>query len=141
VVSHTLQERYRSRESKQRLHVPNGTDIRQRRSRPNLARLGLQPYGYVLFLVRLSPEENCGFLIEAFEDTETPLKLVLAGGSSHTDAYAASLRDHASDRIKILDSLSGDALQEVLTHPVLFVLASDLEGLSRALLDATGAGV
>jgi glycosyltransferase involved in cell wall biosynthesis len=82
------------------LHVPNGTDIRQRRSGPNLARLGLHPYGYVLFLVRLSPEENCGLLIEAFEDTETPLKLVLAGGSSHTDAYAASLRDHASDRIR-----------------------------------------
>src|SRR6266700_4761050 len=123
------------------LHVPNGTDIRQRRTGPNLARFGLQPDGYVLFLGRFSPEKNCRLLIEAFENTETPLKLVLAGGSSHTDAYAASLRDHASDRIKILDWLSGDALEEVLTNAGLFVLPSDLEGLSLALLDAMGAGV
>ena len=80
-------------------------------------------------------------LIEAFQQITTPLKLVLAGGSSHTDQYVACLREHQSDRIKILDWLSGDALEEVLTNAALFVLPSDLEGMSMALLDAMGAGI
>ena len=51
------------------------------------------------------------------------------------------MRQHQSERIKILDWISGDALEEVLTNAALFVLPSDLEGLSLALLDAMGAGV
>src|SRR6202035_3115710 len=37
--------------------------------------------------------------------------------------------------------VSGDALDELLTNAMLFVLPSDIEGLSLALLDAMGAGV
>ena len=65
----------------------------------------------------------------------------LAGGSSHSDSYVKRLRAQQSDRIRILDWVSGDALDELLTNAMLFVLPSDLEGLSRALLDAMGAGV
>jgi glycosyltransferase involved in cell wall biosynthesis len=66
---------------------------------------------------------------------------VLAGGSSHTDAYTAELRKQAGNRAVLLDWLSGEALEELLTNAMLFVLPSDLEGLSLALLDAMGAGV
>ncbi len=90
---------------------------------------------------RFSPEKNCHLLIEAFEKTNTPLKLALAGGSSHTDDYVASIRKCENQRIKFLDWLSGDALEEVLTNAALFVLPSGLEGLSLALLEAMGAGV
>lgn len=69
------------------------------------------------------------------------MKLVLAGGSSHTDDYVARLRQHQSEKVKILDWVSGDALEEILTNAALFVLPSDMEGLSLALLDAMGAGV
>jgi len=80
-------------------------------------------------------------LIDALAKTDTPLKLVLAGGSSYTDDYATSVRDRSDKRIKVLDWLSGGALEEVLTNAALFVLPSDLEGSSLALLDAMGAGV
>ena len=43
--------------------------------------------------------------------------------------------------MRFLNWASGDALDELLTHAMLFVLPSDLEGLSLALLDAMGAGV
>src|SRR5258708_29994457 len=69
------------------------------------------------------------------------MKLVLGGGSSYTNDYVARLRKHESDQIKFLDWLTGDALEEVLTNAALFVLPSDLEGMSLALLDAMGAGV
>ncbi len=141
VVSRTLQEHYRAQHAKQTVYTPNGTQIRKRIRGPYLNKIGLVSGQYVLYLGRFSPEKNCDLLIEAFEKTDTPIKLLLAGGSSHTDAYASGLRRHASDRIKFLDWLSGDALEEVLTNAALFVLPSDLEGLSLALLDAMGAGV
>ena len=86
-------------------------------------------------------EKNCDLLIQAYAQLNTPVKLVLAGGSSHSDAYTRQLRAHQSDRIRILDWVSGEALDELLTNAMLFVLPSDLEGLSLALLDAMGAGV
>jgi glycosyltransferase involved in cell wall biosynthesis len=51
------------------------------------------------------------------------------------------LRKHESAKIIFLDWVSGEALDELLTNAMLFVLPSDLEGLSLALLDAMGAGV
>jgi glycosyltransferase involved in cell wall biosynthesis len=102
---------------------------------------GLKPKEYVLYLGRFSPEKNCHLLINAFQTLETPMKLVLAGGSSHTDEYAANLYKHQSDRIKLVDWLSGGALEEILTNAALFVLPSDMEGMSLSLLDAMGAGV
>jgi glycosyltransferase involved in cell wall biosynthesis len=141
VVSRALQEHYRARYAKECTYVPNGTRIRERRTGDYLESIGLEPDGYALFLGRFSPEKNCHFLIEAFERLDTPMKLVLAGGSSHTDDYVARLRGHKSKRIRILDWISGDALEEVLTNAAIFVLPSDLEGLSLALLDAMSAGV
>jgi glycosyltransferase involved in cell wall biosynthesis len=41
----------------------------------------------------------------------------------------------------MLDWLSGDVLEELLTNAMLFVLPSDLEGMSLALLGAMGAKV
>lgn len=107
----------------------------------HLETLGLKSKEYALYLGRFSPEKNCHLLIDAFERLDTPMKLVLAGGSSHTDEYVANLREHQSDRIKFVDWLSGDALDEILTNAALFVLPSDMEGMSLSLLDAMGAGV
>lgn len=141
VVSKTLQERYRSLYSADTVYVPNGTTLRRRTAPAHLFDWGLEPGQYILFLGRFSPEKNCHLLIQAYERIVTPMKLVLAGGSSHTDSYARQLRDHTSESIIFLDWVSGDALNELLTNAALFVLPSDLEGMSLALLDAMAAGV
>jgi glycosyltransferase involved in cell wall biosynthesis len=92
-------------------------------------------------LGRFSPEKGCHLLVEAYERLDTDIKLVMAGASSYCDEYSRELRSHASDRIKMLDWVSGEDLDELLTNAMLFVLPSDLEGLSLALLDAMGAGL
>ncbi len=102
---------------------------------------GLEPGKYVLFLGRFSPEKGCHLLVEAFEQIDTDVKLVMAGAASYCDEYSRELRTHASDRIRMLDWVSGETLDELLTNAMLFVLPSDLEGLSLALLDAMGAGL
>jgi glycosyltransferase involved in cell wall biosynthesis len=69
------------------------------------------------------------------------MKLVLAGGSSHSDSYVKSLRRHESEQIRFLPWVSGNELDELLSNAALFVLPSKIEGLSLALLDAMAAGV
>jgi glycosyltransferase involved in cell wall biosynthesis len=51
------------------------------------------------------------------------------------------LRRHESDRIRFLPWVSGTDLDELLSNVALFVLPSELEGVSLALLDAMAAGV
>jgi glycosyltransferase involved in cell wall biosynthesis len=141
VVSQTLQQYYRRQYQRHTVYVPNGARIAPRHGVKRLLEWELSPDNYVLYLGRFSPEKNCHLLVNAFESLPTTMKLVLAGGSSHSDSYADGLRRHQSDRIRILPWVSGDDLEELLSNAALFVLPSDLEGLSLALLDAMAAGV
>ena len=141
VVSRTLRQHYWKSHGVETSYVPNGGLLRDRCPPDKILRWGLQPDRYILFLGRFSPEKGCHLLVEAYERLETDIKLVMAGASSYCDDYSRQLRTHACDRIKILDWVSGEALDELLTNAMLFVLPSDLEGLSLALLDAMGAGL
>jgi glycosyltransferase involved in cell wall biosynthesis len=141
VVSQTLQAHYRRRHGIEAFYVPNGGVLRERSQPKKILEWGLQPGRYVLFLGRFSPEKGCHLLVEAFEHIETDVKLVMAGASSYCDEYSRVLHTHASQRIRMLDWVSGETLDELLTNAMIFVLPSDLEGLSLALLDAMGAGL
>jgi glycosyltransferase involved in cell wall biosynthesis len=141
VVSQTLRQYYRDQYHRDTIYVPNGATPSLRRAPIHLREWHLLPDNYVLFLGRLSPEKNCHLLIEAFEKIRTDMKLVLAGGSSHSDSYVASLRRHESERIRFLPWVSGSHLEELLSNAALFVLPSAMEGLSLALLDAMAANV
>ncbi|MGD0758852.1 MAG: glycosyltransferase family 4 protein [Candidatus Sulfotelmatobacter sp.] len=141
VVSKTLHQRYRERHGADSFYVPNGATLRRKREPRKMFDWGLTPGKYILFLGRFSPEKGCHLLVEAYERLRTDVKLVMAGASSYCDDYSRELRTHASDQIKILDWVSGESLDELLTNAMLFVLPSDMEGLSLALLDAMGAGL
>ncbi len=141
VVSQALQRRYRETHGVEAFYVPNGGVLRERSEPRAILEWRLEPGKYVLFLGRFSPEKGCHLLVEAFEQIETDVKLVMAGASSYCDEYSQELRTHASQRIRMFDWVSGEILDELLTNAMLFVLPSDLEGLSLALLDAMGAGL
>jgi len=141
VVSRTLQRHFRQRYGRNPIYVPNGTRPMARHVSGKLMEWNLRPDSYVLYLGRFSPEKNCHLLIDAFEKLDTDMKLVLAGGSSHTDSYAKSLLGRKSDKIRFLPWVAGNDLLELLSNAALFVLPSELEGMSLALLDAMAAGV
>jgi glycosyltransferase involved in cell wall biosynthesis len=141
VVSRTLQDSYRRAYGVDTTYVPNGGLLRERRLSHKLWDWDLEPGKYILFLGRFSPEKGCHVLLEAYKKLDTEIKLVMAGASSYCDDYSRELRAHAGERVKMLDWVSGEALAELLTNAMIFVLPSDLEGLSLALLDAMGAGL
>lgn len=141
VVSQVLRKHYGTGYQTKTSYVPNGGVLRERRLPTKIFEWGLEPGKYILFLGRFSPEKGCHLLVEAHQRLKTDIKLVMAGASSYCDDYSRQLRAHAGERIKILDWVSGEPLDELLTNAMVFVLPSDLEGLSLALLDAMGAGL
>jgi glycosyltransferase involved in cell wall biosynthesis len=141
VVSKELQQRYTQTHGIESFYVPNGGILRDRRPAKKILEWGLDAGQYVLFLGRFSPEKGCHLLVRAFEQIETDVKLVMAGAASYCDEYSRELLRHASDKIRILDWVSGETLDELLTNAMIFVLPSDMEGLSLALLDAMGASL
>jgi glycosyltransferase involved in cell wall biosynthesis len=141
VVSQALRARYTETHGAKTFYVPNGGLLRERREPRAILEWGLEPGRYILFLGRFSPEKGCHLLVDAFERLQTDVQLVMAGASSYCDDYSSKLRAHVSDSIHMLDWVSGETLDELLTNAMIFVLPSDLEGLSLALLDAMGAGL
>jgi glycosyltransferase involved in cell wall biosynthesis len=141
VVSQTLRRRYREVHGVEAFYVPNGGVLREGRAPCKILEWGIEAQSYVLFLGRFSPEKGCHILMEAFEQLDTDVKLVMAGASSYCDAYSRELRTHASASVLLHDWVAGDTLDELLTNAMIFVLPSEMEGLSLALLDAMGAGL
>ncbi len=142
VVSKTLEKYFADRYGIDTTFIPNGTLIPERRPPNKLRRQGLGDGQYVLFVGRLVPEKGCHFLIEAFNQLDTDVKLVMAGGSSFSDGYVDELKRLAggNDRIVMLDYVYGDLLDELWSNALFVVQPSVLEGLSIALLEALSFG-
>ena len=112
-------------------------------SRPSVSRaMGvLEKDGYILFLARIVPEKGLHYLIDAFMQTDTDKKLVIAGGVSHSGEYAKRIHDMAKDgRIIFTGFVEGDELWELYYNCRMYVLPSDVEGMPISLLEAMACG-
>ncbi len=100
--------------------------------------LSLLPQSYFLAVARLVPEKGLHDLIDAFERLDGGTKLVIAGDSDHEDSFSRSLKARASQNANIImpGFVTGDDLDQLLTHARLFVMPSYHEGLPIALLEA-----
>ena len=138
-VSRNLAAFYLERYGRVADYIPNGVAPPVRRE-PGLIRerFGLQGGDYVLFLGRLVPEKAPDLLLRAFRSIDTSARLVIAGGSSFTDAYVHELELLAArdPRVLLVGPVHGELLQELYTNAALFVLPSRLEGLALTLLEA-----
>jgi glycosyltransferase involved in cell wall biosynthesis len=143
VVSKSLQDAYRDRYGRETVHIVNGTP--EVTSRPPAAitqRWGLTRGSYVLSVGRLVPEKAPEHLLAAFADVPGDTRLVLAGGSSHTDEYVGDLHSMAASdpRVIMAGYVYGAELEELYSNAAAFVLPSLLEGLPLTLLEAASYG-
>jgi glycosyltransferase involved in cell wall biosynthesis len=124
-------------------YIPNGVALPDPVPADVLAELGVRAREYLLFVGRMVPEKAPAELLQAYRDVDSPLQLVLVGGSSFTDEYTRQVRSlaEADPRVVFLGYVHGDPLQALYQHARAFVLPSLLEGLPLTLLEAVSSAV
>ena len=120
--------------------IPHGTNLPEPRPAKKIPQLGLTPNKYVLFVGRLVPEKGVHYLCEAFSQIDTDMTLALVGGLSFSQGYVDILKKYESDRIRLLDYVFGESLEELWSNAYCVVQPSTMEGLSIALLEALSYG-
>jgi len=142
VVSHALQEHYRTAFGREVAYVANGVTHRVPAADPSevLDRFGLRTGRFALFVGRLVPEKRPDLLLRAFARVPTDHRLVLAGDSSFTDGFTATLREAAAadPRVVLAGFAMGEDLATLYVHCSAVVQPSSLEGLPLTLLEAVG---
>ena len=141
VVSETLERAYRDGGGQPPVCIPNGIAAWPAETREQLAGLGLADRRYVLFAARLVPEKGCHVLTDAFARLgRDDVDLVIAGDDLYQGEYARALRAQAGPRVHFVGAVLGAPFRALVQHAELFVLPSELEGLSTGLLEAMAAG-
>ncbi len=143
VLSQNVQEYFKTTYGRNTHYIPNGIENPVLREAKQIKdKWGLEKDSYILFLARIVPEKGLHYLIDAYEQLHTDKKLVIAGGSSNAMEYMEKIRRKASenDNILMTDFVQGEILTELLSNAYLFVLPSDIEGMSISLLEAMSYG-
>ena len=143
VLSRNVQDYFKNTYDRETVWIPNGVNRPQPRIAKQITdKFGLWKDGYILFLGRLVPEKGIHYLIEAFRQTKTNKKLVIAGGISGTDGYSRRLNELAQgdDRIIFTGFVQGKLLEELYSNAYVYVLPSDVEGMPLSLLEAMSYG-
>ena len=143
VLSHGVQQYFRDAYGRATVYIPNGVTNPEILDTDQILKLyGLNKNEYILFLGRLVPEKGIHYLIDAYKQTATDKKLVIAGGTSDTDDYVQQLRQQSrgDDRILFTGFVQGQVLQELYSNAYVYVLPSDVEGMPLSLLEAMSYG-
>lgn len=143
VLSKDIQDYFKQTYGRKTCFIPNGVNWPEIRPAKLITeKFGLEKDSYILFLGRLVPEKGLRYLIETYKQVDTDKKLVIAGGSSDTDAFAQELKKLAKgdDRIIFTGFIQGQMLDELYSNAYVYCLPSDLEGMPLSLLEAMSYG-
>lgn len=143
VLNKSTQEYFLKNYRRQTHYIPNGVNPPNHHEAELIRKqYGLKKDSYILYLGRIVPEKCCHLLCEAYEQLHTDKKLVIAGGSSDSHEYMDALveRFKGNENILFTGFVDGQLRDELYSNAYLFVLPSDLEGMSLCLLEAMSYG-
>jgi glycosyltransferase involved in cell wall biosynthesis len=141
-VSKILKNYYERKFGREVIYIPTGVNKPVIKKPEKMLELGLTGNDYVFFASRLVPDKGCHYLIDAFNELRTDLKLVIAGDAQHEDKYKKMLYEKAKYNKHILFTgfIHGELLEELFSNAYIYVLPSEIEGLPISLLEAMSYG-
>ena len=143
VLSRNVQNYFKENYDRETIYIPNGITRPDIKAADKITeKWGLKKDEYILFLARLVPEKGAHYLIEAYRKLSTDKKLVIAGGNSHSTEYVSQIHRIAEQdqNIILTNFVQGQELEELYSNAWVFVLPSDIEGMSLSLLEAMSFG-
>lgn len=131
---------YARRYRKQTTFIPYGAPSGKVEAGEQIARLGLEPGRYFLYVSRLEPENHPLEVREAFQQVRTDLRLALVGDAPYAKEYIARVRATTDPRIVIPGAIYGRGYHELQSHAFAYVHATEVGGTHPALIEAMGRG-
>lgn len=133
---------YREKYGKRTVFIPYGCDGKVLPGGETLARLGLEPGRYLLYVSRLEPENNAHIVMDGYVASGIDLPLVIVGDAPYATDYIKSLRERAAANpgIRMTGYLFGDGYAELQSNTALYIQATEVGGTHPALVEAMGRG-
>lgn len=139
--SATIADRYERNYGMRPEHLSYGLTVRDEPVHcGELDRWGLQPGGYLLYVSRLTPENEASLLLEANRRVPDPLPLVIVGDDPYEHAYKRELHAMADPNVIFTGQRFADAYIELSQNARAFVMPATIEATRLVLLDQLGMG-
>lgn len=135
-----IQDYYATRYRKDSAMIAYGADVERRAAPEHLLKFGLKSNQYILYVSRLEPENNAHLVIQAYEQVQTDLPLVIVGGAPYAEEYIAQLKSTKDRRVKFLGFVFGSDYRALQQNAYCYVHATEVGGTHPALIEAMGAG-
>ncbi len=121
--------------------IPYGSEVRELPDDNSiLAKVGVSPNDYFLFVGRFIPDKGVHLLIKAFQKVKTGRKLVLIGGSPNPGSYEKTILSTNDSRIIFPGYIYGDDTNILMKNAYVYIQPSLIEGLSPVILTVMGLG-
>jgi glycosyltransferase involved in cell wall biosynthesis len=135
-----IEKYYLRRYNKRSTMISYGYDPERVSTVEILAKFGLSPKEYVLFVGRFEPENNVHLVITAFEKVKTEKKLVIIGNAPYSSNYREYLFDLAKGdkRIIFTGYTFGASYREFQSNAYCYIHAGEVGGSPPALIEAMG---
>lgn len=125
------------------IYIPYGSDVPLVPPGATLQQFGLKPKGYILWVGRLVPENNCHDVIAAYQRLGGPatgLQLCILGDSPYSDEYIKNLKANAGPGVVFTGYVFGSGYHELGANARIFAFACGVGGTHPALLEAMSRG-
>ncbi|MEA2414035.1 MAG: hypothetical protein QOI58_692 [Thermoanaerobaculia bacterium] len=159
--ANVIAEYYRSRYGIEPVTIPYGAEFPSEDDSDMLARLGVEPQNYILYVSRFEPENNPLEVVEAYEtaagvgcrvsgvgnseirlptpDSRLP-KLIMLGAAAYARELDEALKRHASDRILFPGALYGPDYRTLQRNALIYIQATEVGGTHPAMIEAMASG-
>jgi glycosyltransferase involved in cell wall biosynthesis len=135
-----IQEHYEHAYGRKTSYFPYGADVETVPDGGMLAKHGLTPGRYVLYVSRLEPENNAHVVIDAYRDVATELPLVIVGDAPYAGDYIDRLHATDDDRVDFLGAVYGRGYAILQSNAAIYIQATEVGGTHPALVEAMGHG-
>ncbi len=138
--SETMREYYRARHGKDSAMIGYGAEVPAGEEPGLLARLGLKPKNYILYVSRLEKENNPELVLEACKRIATDWPLVMVGSNAYDAAYVERLKSQSDARTVFPGAIYGPGYWTLQKNAGMFIFACEVGGIHPALIESMAAG-
>jgi glycosyltransferase involved in cell wall biosynthesis len=136
-----MKDFYRERFSKETTMIAYGAYVEGSENPSAVRQFGVEPGEYYLIASRLIPENHGDLIAEAFLDSGSPRKLLIAGGANYDSPFHRKLRSLAGDRVILAGHIDDqEIIRELHCNCFAYLHGHSVGGTNPSLLKAMGYG-